>query len=210
MSADEIATNVRQWLEGERMEIREQKDERSHLHLLCKYPAGKNGHMFAIVIPKGRDLLAISSMTRVDGGQQNSMQKLIDEEEDEWVTWAHDCRMQLIASGADWAIHMGHSKKKAGGPLQAFNVSEPIWFDGLTKNELMQTLRRLWMAKLGVILEIKYTFGPGSGKAGPVDDWAKKQGQKRTTAAQKAEDVKEVHTDDSMSFGTGFDPSEWV
>jgi hypothetical protein len=66
------------------------------------------------------------------------------------------------------------------------------------------------MAKLGVILEIKYTFGPGTGKAGPVDDWAKKSGQKGDAAIQKPEEIKEVHTDDSMSFGTGFDPSEWV
>ena len=67
----------------------------------------------------------------------------------------HECRMQLIASGVDWGIHLGHSGKERPGPLQAFNVSEPLWFDGLTKNEMMQNLRSLWLAKLGVIHEIK-------------------------------------------------------
>ena len=50
--------------------------------------------------------------------------------------------------------------------LQAFNVSEPIWFDGLTKNEMMQTIRRLWLSKLGLIHEIKFAFGKGTGKPG--------------------------------------------
>ena len=198
---------VRSWLASERIEIREQEDERAHLHLLVKYPQGKNGHMFAIVIPKGRDLLAISSMTRVDAGQQNSMAKLMKDDDEEWKSWIHECRMQLIASGVDWGIHLGHSGNQRLGPLQAFNVSEPVWFDGLSKNEMMQNLRRLWLAKLGIIHDIKYTFGTGSGKAGPVDDWKNKQDSKeRQTPSQP----KEIHTDESMSFGEGFDPSDWI
>ena len=198
---------VRSWLASERIEMREQEDERAHLHLLVKYPQGKNGHMFAIIIPKDRDLLAISSMTRVDAGQQNSMAKLMKDDEEEWKSWIHECRMQLIASGVDWGIHLGHSGNQRLGPLQAFNVSEPVWFDGLSKNEMMQNLRRLWLAKLGIIHDIKYTFGTGSGKPGPVDDWKNKQDSKvRQTPSQP----KEIHTDESMSFGEGFDPSDWI
>lgn len=198
---------VRSWLASERIEIREQEDERAHLHLLVKYPQGKNGHMFAIIIPKDRDLLAISSMTRVDAGQQNSMAKLMKDDEEEWKSWIHECRMQLIASGVDWGIHLGHSGNQRLGPLQAFNVSEPVWFDGLSKNEMMQNLRRLWLAKLGIIHDIKYTFGTGSGKPGPVDDWKNKQDSK---ARQTPSQPKEIHTDESMSFGEGFDPSDWI
>ena len=207
MSPEDAEGLVRSWLASERIEIQQQEDERAHLHLLVKYPQGKNGHMFAIIIPKGRDLLAISSMTRVDAGQQSSMVKLMKGDEDEWKSWIHECRMQLIASGVDWGIHLGHSGNQRPGPLQAFNVSEPVWFDGLSKNEMMQNLRRLWLAKLGIIHEIKYTFGTGSGKPGPVDDWQNKQDAK---ARPKTSQPKEIHTDDSMSFGEGFDPSDWI
>ena len=207
MSPEDAEGLVRSWLASEKIEIQQQEDERAHLHLLVKYPQGKNGHMFAIIIPKGRDLLAISSMTRVDAGQQSSMAKLMKGDEDEWKSWIHECRMQLIASGVDWGIHLGHSGTQRSGPLQAFNVSEPVWFDGLSKNEMMQNLRRLWLAKLGIIHEIKYTFGTGSGKPGPVDDWQNKQDLK---ARPKTSQPKEIHTDDSMSFGEGFDPSDWI
>jgi len=210
MSPDEAEKLVRSWLASERIEIREQEDPRAQLHLLVKYPQGKNGHMFAIIIPKGRDLLAISSMTRVDEGQQKSMRDLMKTDEEEWRSWMHECRMQLIASGVDWGIHLGHSGKERPGPLQAFNVSEPVWFDGLTKNEMMQNLRRLWLAKLGIIHEIKFTFGTGTGKPGPVDDWQDKNTSTTRAGRPAAPMPKEIHTDDSMSFGEGFDPSDWI
>ncbi len=210
MSPDEVERLVRSWLDSERIEIREQEDPRAQLHLLAKYPQGKNGHMFAIVIPKGRDLLAISSMTRVDEGQQESMKDLMKTDEEEWKSWMHECRMQLIASGGDWGIHLGHSGKQRLGPLQAFNVSEPVWFDGLTKNEMMQNLRRLWLAKLGIIHEIKFTFGKGTGKPGPVDDWQNREKQRPGVKKPSSQQPKEIHTDDSMSFGEGFDPSDWI
>ena len=210
MSPVEAEGLVRSWLASERIEIREQEDARTHLHLLVKYPLGKSGHMFAIIIPKDRDLLAISSMTRVDEGQQNSMKDMMKSDPEDWKSWMHECRMQLIASGVDWGIHLGHSDGERKGPLQAFNVSEPVWFDGLSKNEMMQNLRRLWLAKLGIIHEIKYTFGAGSGKSGPVDDWQGKSDGKARVGRSNPPQPKEVHTDESMSFGEGFDPSDWI
>ena len=50
-------------------------------------------------------------------------------------------------------------KKPGKESLQAFNVSLPIWFDGLSKNELMHSLRKLWLAKLTLIHEIKFSYG---------------------------------------------------
>ena len=106
---------------------------------------------------------------------------------------------------------MGHAGEKKPGPLQAFNVSLPIWFDGLTKHEFMNSLRRLWLAKLALIHEIKYSYGPGVGKPGPVDDWAK---SKPTNDGQpmpkETRPTAEIEFDEKMSFGSGFDPSEWA
>ena len=69
----EIVSMVRKWLGEERLFVKEQPDGRAHAHILIKYPQGKQGHMFAVVVPKNRDLIAISSMTRVDKGQQEEM-----------------------------------------------------------------------------------------------------------------------------------------
>ena len=211
----EHINNIRKWLASERLEIRDKNDPRAEAHFLIKYPAGNQGHMFAVVVPKGRDLVAISSMTRVDKGQQKEMAKHMEEDREEWLEWVHEARLQLIRSTVDWGIHMGHTGKEKAGPLQAFNVSLPIWFDGLTKNQFMHTLRNLWLAKLGVIHEIKYSYGPGIGESGPVDDWPKPKTNvesKNTPSgpASASSTEHEIEFDEKMTFGSGFDPSEWA
>jgi hypothetical protein len=79
----------------------------------------------------------------------------------------------------------------------------------------MHTLRKLWLAKLGIIHEIKFTHGPGIGKPGPVDDWvkAKQDGKDPSIASNETPDQSvspEIEFDEKMSFGSGFDPSEWA
>ena len=73
VTPSDVVSKVRQWLTEERLFVKDQSDSRAHAHILIKYPQGKQGHMFAVVIPKNRDLIAISSMTRVDQGQQQEM-----------------------------------------------------------------------------------------------------------------------------------------
>jgi hypothetical protein len=142
------------------------------------------------------------------------MSTLMKEEEEEWKAWVHEMRMHLITSGVDWNLSMGHDGKARPGPLQAFNVSLPVWFDGLTKNEVMQSLRTLWMSKLGLIHEIKYGFGQGVGRPGPVDDWEerkRKRGQagSRPSAVEETAEI-QILDDDAAPFGNDFDPSEWI
>ncbi|MEC7096778.1 MAG: DUF2299 family protein [Candidatus Thermoplasmatota archaeon] len=212
MTPSEVVSLVRKWLDEERLFVKQQNDPRAHAHFLIKYPQGKQGHMFAVVVPKNRDLVAISSMTRVDEGQQNEMTNHMTEDKDGWAEWIHEARLQLINSAVDWGIHMGHKDNKKPGPLQAFNVSLPIWIDGITKNEFMHSLRRLWLAKLGIIHEIKYSYGPGIGKPGPVDDWEKSKSARAQASPSKPveQESLEVEFDEKMSFGTSFDPSEWA
>jgi hypothetical protein len=75
----------------------------------------------------------------------------------------------------------------------------------------MNSLRRLWLAKLALIHEIKYSYGPGVGKSGPVDDWAKsKPNSEGQPLAEEAHPPAQIEFDEKMSFGSGFDPTEWA
>ena len=40
------------------------------------------------------------------------MKEMMDEEKDQWKAWVHDCRTNLIHTGVDWVIHLGHDGKK--------------------------------------------------------------------------------------------------
>jgi len=207
MDASEVIENLKKWIADERLTVRSQPDKRAQAHFLIRYPSAGQGHMFAVIVPNNRDLVAISSMTRVDEGQQIEMSQHMTDDKDGWDEWVHESRLHLIRQGVDWGIHMGHDGKEKPGPLQAFNVSLPIWFDGLTKNEFMNTLRKLWLVKLGLIHEIKYSYGPGVGKPGPVDDWAKTNAPEHDG---NVTDVQEIEIDEERTFGSGFDPSEWA
>ncbi len=204
MSGD-LEPKIRAWLAGEGLEIRERPDQRADFHLMVRYPPTPHGHVFNIVSPKQRDLVVISTVTQVDAGQQEEMAKRGGENPKEWESWLHDSRLHLTRSGVDWVLHVRNSNNNPPGPLQAFNLSQPIWDDGLSQNELMQALRHLWLTKLAVIHEIKYDFGPGVGRPGPVDDWQHQAGSEPPQVQR--DNI--VSTDDAGSFGSGFDPSEW-
>ena len=159
MDSKSAADSIKTWLAREKLEYREVSDAQALIHLHVKYPPTKQGHVFNVVIPKNRDLALIYSITRVDEGQQKEMQEHGKEDSDSWGEWLHETRIQLTRSNLDWVLHVGKAKKEVPGPLQAFNLSRPIWFDGLTQNEFMQTMRGLWLAKLELIHQIKYAYG---------------------------------------------------
>jgi hypothetical protein len=204
----EAGKAIRAWLDSERLEAREVRDPQAILHLHVRYPPTKQGHLFNVVIPKKRNLALVYSITRVDEGQQSSMRELASEDSDGWEEWLHDTRIHLTSSDLDWVLHVGRSSDGVAGPLQAFNLSRPVWFDGLSQNEFMHTMRKVWLTKLSLIHQIKYGFGTGTGKPGPVDDWAAKSAVKRRSQSQPR--TSEIDTDETGGFGKDFDPLEWA
>ena len=211
MNKRDATQAVRNWLQSEKLEARDVEDQQAHLHMHVKYPPSKRGHLFNVVIPKNRDLVLVYSVTRVDEGQQEKMREFYKGNPDEWKRWLHDTRLDLTRADLDWVLHVGSKVNEVPGPLQAFNLSRPIWLDGLTQNEFMHTMRRVWLTKLSLIHRIKFLFGTGSGKPGPVDDWNKKKGR---VSARKSKPVvnepREVDTDETGGFGRDFDPADWA
>ena len=80
MNAQEASKLIRNWLESERLEIRQVEDPQAILHIHVRYPPTKQGHLFNVVIPKDRNLALVYSITRVDQGQQDSMKKLSNDD----------------------------------------------------------------------------------------------------------------------------------
>ena len=210
MDRTEATAAIRDWLQNERLEARDVDDQQATLHLHVKYPPTKRGHLFNIVIPKNRDLVLIYSVTRVDEGQQNEMKELSNTEPNDWKDWLHETRLDLTRADLDWVLHVGGKSEGVAGPLQAFNLSRPIWLDGLSQNEFMHTMRRVWLAKLSLIHRIKHQFGTGTGKPGPVDDWAKKKTRKGPRSQNKPPKPSSVDIDETGGFGRDFDPADWA
>ncbi|MBE45832.1 MAG: hypothetical protein CMB02_04190 [Euryarchaeota archaeon] len=208
MEHRDVSDSIRSWLNGERLEAREVEDPQAIMHLHVRYPPTKQGHLFNIVVPKNRKLVLVYSITRVDEGQQEAMRKIANENSKSWDEWLHRTRIRLTSSDLDWVLHVGRSTDGVAGPLQAFNLSRPVWFDGLTQNEFMQSMRKVWLTKLSLIHQIKHGFGNGKGKPGPVDDWERSKSKRGTKKPQTR--LSEIDTDETGGFGKDFDPLEWV
>ncbi len=203
METSDAMKSVQKWLAEEGLESKSLSDNRAEMHLHVRYPPTRNGHLFNIVIPKNRSLVIVGSVTRVDAAQQREMTSHSDAEPVAWEEWLHEARLGLIKGGFDWTLHIGRKSEKSG-PLQAFNISRPIWFDGLSQHNFLDTLRRIWLSKLAIIHEIRFSYGQGEGQPGPVDDWENQDSETNQNQAP------EVQIKDEMSFGSSFDVDEWV
>ena len=203
------ASAIRKWLESEKLETREVQDPQNFLHLHVRYPPTKAAHVFNVVIPKNRNLVLIYSITRVDSGQQSEMKDHHSTDPLGWETWLHDTRMLLTQADLDWVLHIG-KKEQEPGPLQAFNLSRPIWFDGLSQNEIMHTMRHVWLTKLSLIHKIKFGYGPGIGKPGPVDDWISKKSEQTSKSLDSKDEKMNIDIDETGGFGRSFDRDEWA
>ena len=127
---------IRQWLASERLEIRDKNDPRADAHFLVRYPPALKATCSQLSCQRERfgicfehDSSRFGSTRTNEGTHERRARGL--------VRVGTECRLSLMRAELDWGIHMGHQGKEKPGPLQAFNVSLPIWHDGLNKNALM-------------------------------------------------------------------------
>ena len=114
MGPSEVGEAIKKWFASESIELQSHENEKVHFHMLFKFPPGPTGHTFNISMPKNRNLIAISSGTRVDGGQQKNMKKMKLADKRAWISWLHRIRMTLTQTGIDWVVHLGHENGVRG------------------------------------------------------------------------------------------------
>jgi hypothetical protein len=74
----------------------------------------------------------------------------------------------------------------------------------------MHTMRKVWLTKLSLIHKIKFGYGPGTGKPGPVDDWPKKSSSKNPRGKKTQVEEMDINFDETGGFGRSFDRDEWA
>jgi hypothetical protein len=67
-------------------------------------------------------------------------------------------------------------------------------------------MRKVWLTKLSLIHKIKFGYGPGTGKPGPVDDWPNKNPRGKKIQREKMD----INFDETGDFGSSFDRDEWA
>lgn len=142
-----IEENVKQWLSEEDM-LREVKyDENADFHFIAEFP---QDNIMDIVKPKDKDCVVIACATQVAPEHLNLMTEAD-------VLTKKDFIMALNFSLNSFLVDF--ELKVSNDILQQFVVTDQIFEDGLTKNELIKIIKKVFKAKLQCIWLIDQKFG---------------------------------------------------
>ncbi|WP_405306222.1 DUF2299 domain-containing protein [Methanobrevibacter sp.] len=142
-----LEENVRQWLSEEDL-LREVKyDENADFHYIIEFP---KENIMDVVKPTGKDCLIIACATQVAPQHLDLMRQADKKTQKDFIM---DLNFGLNNFLVDFELQV------ANDILQQFVVTEQVFEDGLSKNELFRTLKRIFKAKLHCIWLIDKTFG---------------------------------------------------
>jgi len=142
-----LEENIRQWLFEEDL-LREAKyDENADFHYIIEFP---KENIMDVVKPAGKDCLIVACATQVAQQHLDLMKQADKKTQKDFIM---DLNFGLNNFLVDFELQV------ANDILQQFVVTEQIFKDGISKNELFRTLKRVFKAKLHCIWLIDKTFG---------------------------------------------------
>ena len=158
MNDDIMEEQVKQWLSEEDL-LREVKyDENADFHFIIEFP---KDNIMDVVKPKGKDCLVLACATQV-APQHTSLMNSADAK----------TRKEFLM-GLNFGFNsflVDFELQIANDILQQFVITDQIFEDGLTKNELIKTLKRIFKAKLHCIWLIDEKFGSVSVNVHPSNE----------------------------------------
>ncbi|MCK9151129.1 DUF2299 domain-containing protein [Methanobacterium alcaliphilum] len=143
-----IEDNIQKWMADEGYFRQRVPDDTANFHFMVNYP---EGHVIDIIQPKGKvDMVVIGCATNVSPEHLNAMQKISYDEREEFI-W--EFRFTLNNFLVDFQL------QHPDNILQSFVVSEEIYEDGMNKDRLISTVKRVFRAKLQGLWKIQHKFG---------------------------------------------------
>lgn len=141
-----IEENVEKWLLDEDV-LREMKyDENADFHFIVEFP---KENIMDVVKPKDKDCIILACATQVSSQHLNLMKSAGPSINKEFIM---DLNFGLNQFLVDFELQVNQDI------LHQFVITEQIFEDGLTKDMLFRTLKRVFKAKLHCIWLINQKF----------------------------------------------------
>jgi len=142
-----IEENVEKWLLDEDL-LREMKyDENADFHFIVEFP---KENIMDVVKPKDKDCLVLACATQVAPQHLDLMKSADIKTQKEFIMELNFGLNQFLV---DFELQVNQDI------LQQFIITEQIFEDGLTKDMLIRTLKRIFKSKLHCIWLIDQKFG---------------------------------------------------
>ena len=142
-----LEENVKEWLAEEDL-LREVKyDENADFHYIIEFP---KENIMDVVKPKGKDCVVVACATQVAPQHRDLMVRSDNATQKSFIM---DLNFGLNSFLVDYELQVSQDI------LQQFVITDQIFEDGLTKHELIKTLKRIFKSKLHCIWLIDKKFG---------------------------------------------------
>jgi hypothetical protein len=142
-----IEEKVKDWLVDEGMFREKKVDDNAEFHYIIEFP---NDNIMDVVKPKGKDCIIIGCATQV---AQEHIDLMIASTPETRRNFLLDVQFGINKYFVDFELNVNQDL------LQQFIVTDAIYEDGLTKNEFIRTIKRVFKAKLHCVLLINKKFG---------------------------------------------------
>lgn len=143
-----MENKIQKWLVDEGYFNKKIPDENSNFHFLLNYP---EGHILDLIQPLNKkDMVVIGCATNVSPEHVMQIQKLSDKEKEEFL-W--DFKFCLNNFLVDFQL------EHPDNVLKSYVISDELYEDGLTKNNLILSLKKVFRAKLQGLWKIQKNFG---------------------------------------------------
>ena len=153
-----LEENVKQWLTDEDF-LREVKyDENADFHYIVEFP---KDNIMDVVKPKDKDCIVVACATQVAPQHLDLMNRADNNTQKSFIM---DLNFGLNSFLVDYELQVSQDI------LQQFVITDQIFEDGLTKNELIKTLKRIFKSKLHCIWLIDQKFGQIQVNAAPSNE----------------------------------------
>ena len=147
---EETRDKITAWLSQEGLFKEEVQVENLHFQLAAEFPAQSGRHL-SIIQPKSHeDMIVVFSRIRLADLHQKALSAMPSKER-ERLLW--QMRYYLLAQDSSFEIEPG------GGDLQSIRFTREIYYDGLTKNRLMEAVRENFKCELYVVWKFQEIFG---------------------------------------------------
>jgi len=155
MTAQEVIDTqekIKTWLVQEGLFKEEVQAENLCFQLAAEFPAQSGRHL-SIIQPKNHeDMIVVFSRIRLADAHQMALSAMPPKER-ERLLW--QMRYDLLFQDSSFEI------EPVGSDLQSIRFTREIYYDGLTKNKLMEAIRDNFKCELYVVWKFQEIFGEG-------------------------------------------------
>ena len=143
----DLEEKIRTWLMEEDALLEKKFDENADFHYIIEFP---KDNIMDVVKPRNKDAVVIACATQVSPEHINLMNSSTPENRKDFL---FDLQFGINSYLVDFDLNVNKDI------LRHFVVTNTVYEDGLTKNEFMSTINRVFKSKIFCIFLINKRFG---------------------------------------------------